>query len=137
MNQNDSRPRLNCRGFYFFLYNLIHEISYSDFLNDLYYKRQEFSELILKAKNSDNSVLVNTIRKLNNSRWARQINGDISIQDIIIEEFDNFLADNPDLKIKESDVDNIDKMKKCGNFDYGYTFYECPNCSNFHIQRFI
>lgn len=90
----------------------------SDFLNDLYYKRQEFSELILKNKNSSNSVLVNTIRKLNNSRWARQINGDISIQDIFIEEFDNFLANNPDLKIKESVVDNADKMKKCGNFDY-------------------
>ena len=90
----------------------------SDFLNDLYYKRQEFLELILKNKNSSNSVLVNTIRKLNNSRWARQINGDISIQDIFIEEFDNFLANNPDLKIKESVVDNADKMKKCGNFDY-------------------
>ena len=90
----------------------------SDFLNDLYYKRQEFSELLLKAKNSGNSVLINTIRKLNNSRWARQINGDISIQDIFIEEFDNFLADNPDLEIRESVIDNVDKMKKCGNFDY-------------------
>ena len=108
----------------------------SDFLNDLYYKRQEFSELLSKAKNSGNSVLINTIRKLNNSRWARQINGDISIQDIFIEEFDNFLADNPDLEIRESVVDNVDKMKKCGNFDYGYTFYECPNCNNFHIQGF-
>ena len=64
----------------------------SDFLNDLYYKRQELSELISKAKNSGNSILINTIRKLNNSRWARQINGDISIQDIFIEEFDNFFS---------------------------------------------
>lgn len=108
----------------------------SDFLNDLYYKRQEFSELLSKAKKSGNSVLINTIRKLNNSRWARQINGDISIQDIFIEEFDNFLADNPDLEIRESVIDNVNKMKKCGNFDYGYTFYECPNCNNFHIQGF-
>ena len=38
-----------------------------------------------------------------------------------------FLADNPDLEIRQSVIDNVEKMKKCGNFDYGYTFYECPN----------
>ena len=35
----------------------------SDYLNDLYCKRQELSEILLKAKNSGNSVLANTIRK--------------------------------------------------------------------------
>ena len=129
MNHFDSRTRLNCRVFYFSYIILLVKYRNSDFLNDLYYKRQEFSELISKAKNTGTSILINTIRKLNNSRWARQINGDISIQDIFIEEFDNFLADNPDLEIRQSVIDNVEKMKKCGNFDYGYTFYECPNGS--------
>lgn len=108
----------------------------SDFLNDLYYRRQEFAELISKAKRSGNPVFINTVRKLNNCRWARQINGDISIQDIFIDEFDNFLSDNKNLTIRKSVIDNVEKMKKCGNFDYGYIFYECPNCNNFHIQGF-
>lgn len=99
----------------------------SDFLNDLYYRRQEFAELISKAKRSGNPVFINTVRKLNNCRWARQINGDISIQDIFIDEFDNFLSDNNKLTIRKSVIDNVEKMKKCGNFDYGYIFYECPN----------
>ena len=84
----------------------------SDFLNDLYYRRQEFAELISKAKRSGNPVFINTVRKLNNCRWARQINGDISIQDIFIDEFDNFLSDNKNLTIRKSVIDNVEKMKK-------------------------
>lgn len=108
----------------------------SDFLNDLYYRRKEFAELISKASKSGKQTFINTVRKLNNCRWARQLNGDISIQDIFIDEFENFLKDNPSLKIRDAVIDNVEKMKKCGNFDYGYTFYECPNCNNFHIQGF-
>ena len=76
--------------FFIFSYKIkIMKYRNSDFPNDLYYKRQEFSELLSKAKNSGNSVLINTIRRLNNCRWARQLNGDISIQDIFIEYLEN------------------------------------------------
>lgn len=27
-------------------------------------------------------------------------------------------------------------MIKCGNFDYGYAYYECPNCGNFYVKGF-
>lgn len=77
------------------MYNLSVKYRNSDFLNYLYYKRNEFKDTLLKARKSGNSVLINTIRKLNNCRWARTLNGDISIQDIFIDEFDNFLKDNP------------------------------------------
>ena len=108
----------------------------SDFLHNLYYKRQQFAEILNKAKNSGNAILINTIRKLNNSNRSRQLNGDISIQDIFITEFSNFFNKNKNLNIRKSAIDSVNKMTKCGNYDYGYTFYECPNCENFYIQSF-
>lgn len=108
----------------------------SDFLKDLYYRRQEFAYNLSKARRSGNPVLINTIRKLNNCRWGRKLNGDVSIQDIFIDEFDNFVKDNPKLEIRDAVFDNVNKMIKCGNFDYGYLYYECPNCENYHIQGF-
>lgn len=108
----------------------------SDFLKDLYYRREMFAENILKARKAGNQILINTIRKLNNCRRGRKLNGDISIQDIFIDEFDNFINDNPNLQIRDCVFDNVEKMIKCGNFDYGYAYYECPNCNNFHMQGF-
>lgn len=119
-----------------FCYNKRIKYRNSDFLNNLYYRREQFAELLSKAKRSGRPVLINTIRRLNNCRWARQLNGDISIQDIFIEEFSNFVKKYPKISIRQSVFDNVNKMIKCGNFDYGYAYYECPNCGNFYVKGF-
>ena len=70
------------------------------------------TQLLIKARKSSNPIFINTVRKLNNCRWVRELNGDISIQDIFIEQFDNFIKDNSKLKIRNAVIDNIEKMRK-------------------------
>lgn len=70
------------------------------------------TQLLIKARKSSNPIFINTVMKLNNCRWARELNGDISIQDIFIEQFDNFIKDNSKLKIRNAVIDNIEKMRK-------------------------
>ena len=108
----------------------------SDFKNDVYYRQEQFKDLISHARRSGNRILINTIRKLNNCRWARKLNGEISIQDLFIEYWDEFLQLNHDKEIRPAIIENVTKMIRCRNFDYGYFFYECPNCNNFHMQGF-
>ncbi|MCU0104101.1 transposase zinc-binding domain-containing protein [Acholeplasma vituli] len=31
-------------------------------------------------------------------------------------------------------IDYVEKMIKCRNLKYGYLFFECPNCNNYHLQ---
>ena len=84
-----------------FCYNKRIKYRNSDFLNNLYYRREQFAELLSKAKRSGHPVLINTIRRLNNCRWARQLNGDTSIQDLFIEEFSNFVEKYPKISIRQ------------------------------------
>ena len=61
----------------------------SDFSKDRYF--MGFRDLLAKAYRSGYKVWINTARRLNNCTWARRLKGDVSIQDIFINEYENFL----------------------------------------------
>lgn len=61
-----------------------------------------FKELLAKAYKSGYKVWVNTARRLNNCTWARRLRGDISIQDIFINEFENFIKINGENSVRKS-----------------------------------
>ena len=108
----------------------------SNFFKDLYYKRAEFESSLEKAKKSGYAVFVNRIRQLNNSPYARKEKGDISIQDIFHEHWNEFLQIHKNKTIRPSIIENVEKMINCHNLSKGFSFYECPNCQNFYIAPF-
>ena len=71
----------------------------SNFLKDLYYKREQFVKSIELAKKTKYIVYINTLRKINNLPHARKLNGDIKIQDIFKEHWNEFLLLNKDKEI--------------------------------------
>ena len=106
----------------------------SDFSKDRYF--MGFRDLLAKAYRSGYKVWINTARRLNNCTWARRLKGNVSIQDIFINEYENFLKIYGEDSVRKSVKENIERMIKCRNFDYGFAYYECPNCNNFYMQGF-
>lgn len=106
----------------------------SNFLKDLYYKREQFVKSIELAKKTKYIVYINTLRKINNLPHARKLNGDIKIQDIFKEHWNEFLLLNKDKEIRPSILENVSRMIKCSDMNEGFLYFECPNCGNFHIK---
>ena len=59
-----------------------------------------------------------------------------SIKDIFIEHWHDFCGydDNNNLKIREIVYFEVDKMMKCRTSKLGFSYFECPNYHNHHIQ---
>ncbi|QLY40451.1 transposase [Hujiaoplasma nucleasis] len=38
------------------------------------------------------------------------------------------------IDIRDSIINNVNRMIACKDFSYGYVFYECPNCDHYHIS---
>lgn len=108
----------------------------SDFVNDTYFKRHEFREMIQTARKAGKDVLYNTIRLLNNCKYSRILKGYVSLQDIFKKYWDGFVAKNRDLLQRKGLMSSVERFIKCKDFDYGYFFYDCPNCDNFHMIGF-
>jgi ribosomal protein S27E len=70
------------------------------------------------------------VNKLNNCKYARELNGKFTIQDIFRDNWYEFLAlqKSKGKYIRDSIIKNVDKMIHCRDFDYGFLYYECPNC---------
>lgn len=102
----------------------------SNFKVDTYYQKEEFRQRLLTAKNS--GVLVNEIRKLNNCSYARKLKGAVLLRDIFEDNRTNFKEKYKD-KLRGNIIKSIDAFLECGDFSKGYSYYECPNCHNFHI----
>lgn len=104
----------------------------SNFKTDTYYK-QFYSQLNKARSSGKREVLVNTIRRLNNCQWALKLKGDIKIQEIIDDNWDDFLAIHPRDCLRSSIIDNVEKMLKCKKLEMGMSYYECPNCNNYYV----
>lgn len=59
-----------------------------------------------------------------------------SIRDIFIEHWNDFCnyADDNNLNIREIVYFEVAKMMKCRTSKLGFSYFECPNCHNHHIQ---
>jgi len=101
-----------------------------------YFKESIFHATLCTARKAGNEVYKNTVNKINNLKYARELNGKITIQDIFRDNWDSFVKSqmNKGKLIRQSIIDNVDSMIHCRDFSYGYLFFECTNCNNFHIQ---
>ena len=71
-------------------------------------------------------------------RGSKEINSNphkngFSIRQIFIENWDAFCS-QPDVirnGIRDCVVKEVDKMMKCGDFNFGFALFECPDCNNF------
>ena len=96
----------------------------SDFKNDVFYKRPQFYERLRIARLADKETYFNEVRKINNSKEGRKYIGDVSIQDIFRDNWNNFLNkyETPDNPIRPSIKENVDNMINCQNPDNGVLF---------------
>lgn len=103
-----------------------------------YAKRASFYATLQIASKAGSKVYTNTVNKINNYKYARTLNGKITIQDIFIDNWDSFVQTqkNKGKEIRQSIIDNVEAMIHCRDFEYGYLFFECPNCENIHVQGF-
>ena len=95
-----------------------------------YVERGSFFALLTKAKKSGPSVYLNTVNKLNNCKYARELNGKFPIQDIFRDNWSEFLAlqKSKGKYIRDTIIKIVDKMIHCKDFDYGFLYYECSIC---------
>ena len=108
----------------------------SNFRINTYYRRDAFKGMIQKAKAAGKETLYNTIRKLNNCKYARVLEGYVSLLDIFKYYWKSFKEKYQNRLTRKGLVSSIERFIKCKDFDYGYNFYECPNCNNFYIMGF-
>ncbi|MCF0238147.1 MAG: transposase [Sphaerochaetaceae bacterium] len=107
----------------------------SDFKKNRYFAREDFVPIINEARKHGREVLYNQIRMLNNCKYARILNGDVSIQDIFIKCWKEFKKKYVH-RIRESVIRSVEQMIECHDFSNGYLYYECPNCDNFYMIGF-
>jgi hypothetical protein len=103
-----------------------------------YAKKSAFYEQLSIAAKAGISVYTNEVNKLNNTKHAQELNGKISIKDIFIDNWSDFVlyCKSRNKTIRESILINVDKMIHCKDWALGYLYFDCPNCGNFHIQGF-
>jgi hypothetical protein len=93
--------------------------------------KYKFKDQLELARKHSEHVFNNELAKLSNLKVYRDDSA--SIQSIFATYWDSFKLHFED-KLRPSIIENVEKMIHCRDFKYGYFFYECPTCDNFHIQ---
>lgn len=93
--------------------------------------------LLLAAK-AGTSIYENEFNKIKNNKHNRENNGNVTLQKIFIDNWNDFLdyCSTNNFYVRETILDEIDKMIHCKDFSKGYLCFDCPNCDNYHIQGF-
>ena len=99
-------------------------------------KNSFFQYQLLKAAQAGQNVYENEYNKLNNMKYAREVNGNITIQEVFRNHWDEFVSwcESIGKKLRPSIIKNVDAMINCRNFKKGYLFFECPKCNNIYVQ---
>ena len=97
-------------------------------------KNSTYRYYILDAAKHGESVFENEVNKLYNLKVNRKKK--FTVQDIFSRYWDSFieLCSKKNIKIRNSILDNVDKMIHCKDFSRGYLFFECPNCHDVYYQ---
>ena len=106
----------------------------SDFKVNTYFKR--FSAELEEAKKHGHDVLVNEVRKYNNCYYARKLQGDVSIKEIIKAAWPSFKEKYARLLTRPGLVKAVESFVGCHDFANGYIYYECPECGDFYMVGF-
>ena len=56
---------------------------------------------------------------------------EFTIKQIFQDNWDNFVLENDDIKIRQVVFEEVNKIINCGNPDFGYALYVCDHCSKF------
>jgi hypothetical protein len=99
-----------------------------------YAKQDAYKMQLLTAAKSGRHVYENTILKIGNSPYARELRNKFSIKDVFVRYWNLFLEQYSHMDIRQSIINNVNRMIACRDFSYGYVFYECPNCDHYHIS---
>ena len=88
-------------------------------------KNSFFQYQLLKAAKAGQDVYENEYNKLNNMKYARELNGNITIQEVFRNHWDEFVSwcDSEGKKLRPSIIKNVDAMINCRKFKKGYLFF--------------
>jgi hypothetical protein len=104
----------------------------SNFSVDTAYKSHNLSD----AKKCGNSVWLNTVRQINNSKTSLLNKGYCFIQDIFRKYWEPFYNEHKDLLKREAIIENVERFIKCGDITEGFLYYECEKGCGVHISGF-
>lgn len=93
--------------------------------------KYNFKDILAVAAMTGSSVYENELTRLANLKVYRDEH--ISIQSIFVHYWEAFKA-KYEPKLRPAIIENVEKMIKCRNLKYGYLFFECPTCNNYHLQ---
>ena len=106
----------------------------SDFKVNTYFKR--FSAELEEAKKRGRDVWVNEVRKYNNCYYARKLQGDVSIREIVRAVWPSFKEKYASRLTRPGLVEAVESFIGCHDFANGYLYYECPSCGDFYMIGF-
>ena len=101
-----------------------------------YARKLMFTRQLRIAAKAGIDIYENEYLKLCNIPYARQLNGQITIQEIFRNHWDEFknICAHKNKPIRESIHKNVEAMIDCRNFKKGYLWFECPKCGNFEMR---
>lgn len=108
----------------------------SNFKVDTYFKKDSFKLDMHQAFKAGKSVYINEARYLNNRKYARKLNGAVSLNEILSKYWPLFKEIYKDKLNRKGLIKNVENFISCKDFSKGYRFFECPNCSNYYIMPF-
>lgn len=106
--------------------------------NNIINYASRFKDSIINLYKINSRCAINEIKKLNNCRESRRLNGKISLQRLFKKYWNPFLkiCEKNNIIVRESIIDNINSLLTCGDLNYGYSYYECSECGSFEIIPF-
>lgn len=93
--------------------------------------KYKYQDLLSLAAMQGKDVYENEFNRLSNLKVYRQDKP--SIQSIFATYWDTFKLHFSHL-LRPAIIENVEKMIRCRNLKYGYLFFECPSCDNYHLQ---
>lgn len=105
-------------------------------VNFEYARNSYFKYLLLRAAKSGDQVYENEVNRINNLKYARTLNKQITIQEVFRDNWDDFKewCKSKKKHLRSSILINVQKMIDCKDLSKGHLFFECPNCNNFYVQ---
>ena len=87
--------------------------------------------LLLRADKSGDQVYENEVNRINNLKYARTLNKQITIQEVFRDNWDDFKnwCKSKNKPLRSSILINVQKMIDCKDLSKGHLFFECPKCS--------
>lgn len=102
-------------------------------MNTQAYVKTIYKDLLSIAAMNGQIVYENELAKLSNLKAVRDLSkSHVSIQTIFRTYWPQFLDTYHD-RLRPAIIKNVEAMIACKDLSKGYLFYECPNCSNYHM----